>query len=136
MFLSEVIIKSAEVSKENASAKVNPSHLKKVIEENPKYSFLSKLVADVPSVEEEKSKQKKSRTKKKRTDQDESDDDKDLEPKGKKMTKKNSKDDINLLREPLTPSDDDDDGNLDQRWVFKQSCTCLLYTSPSPRDQA
>jgi len=52
MFLSELIKKSAQLAKDKESSKLTPFHLKKCVETEEKYAFLSKLVEDVPDNEE------------------------------------------------------------------------------------
>ena len=67
LFIQDIIELSAEKAKTTTEPSANtncykiiPSHIKEVVEGTERFSFLSSLVADIPTIEE--SKQRKKRT--------------------------------------------------------------------------
>ena len=66
LFIKDIIDMSSEKAKSTTEPsantnwyKITPSHVKEVVEAEEKFSFLTTLVKDIPSIEESKSKKKR-----------------------------------------------------------------------------
>lgn len=63
-FLEALLAKTVEETKAKETKKVTPAHLKKAIENEPKFDFLLDLVKNLPEIEVEEKPKRKRKSKK------------------------------------------------------------------------